>query len=161
MMESSADISACGLYRYSLTRTWGPGTKCVWIMLNPSTADAREDDATIRKCIGFAKRWGHESIEVVNLFAFRATSPLVLPEADDPIGDRNDLVIERATRGWGMIVCGWGNHGSLHDRSKHVMKTLAGRNPQCLTITKKKEPGHPLYLSYDLTPAPYVTWTKL
>ena len=75
-LERNAVISACGRYRYLLTRRVGPGTRAVtFIMLNPSTADATRDDPTIRRCIGFARSWGIGGVDVVNLFAFRATEP--------------------------------------------------------------------------------------
>jgi len=78
-MVRSAVISKCGRYRYLLTRKWGKRTDfATFVMLNPSTADGFRDDATIRKCIGFAKRWGFDGIQVVNLFAWRSRDPLDL-----------------------------------------------------------------------------------
>ena len=76
---STATISPCGSYRYTLTRDLGlamkPKRPCLFVMLNPSTADALMDDRTIRRCKGFATREGCTSLTVVNLFAFRATNP--------------------------------------------------------------------------------------
>ena len=81
-MIKSAEISPCGLYRYSLTRKWEAWKGTVnFIMLNPSTADAQEDDPTIRRCIGFAKAWGYGGIVVTNLFAYRATNPKELKKS--------------------------------------------------------------------------------
>jgi hypothetical protein len=37
----SATISECGRYRYDLIRRWREGDLMLWIMLNPSTADAQ------------------------------------------------------------------------------------------------------------------------
>src|SRR5262245_19133112 len=84
-------ISPCGLYRYWLTRTWDNSLRRVcWVMLNPSTADAEQDDPTIRRCVGFARSWGAGGIIVVNLFAFRASDPKALLRAADPVGPDND-----------------------------------------------------------------------
>jgi len=71
-----AGLSADQRYRYWLSRRWGHQDHgyLLWIMLNPSTADALKDDATIRKCMGFAKRMGYECIVVVNLYPSSAES---------------------------------------------------------------------------------------
>lgn len=96
--ECAAGLSPCGLYRFWLTRCWAPAKPCaLFIMLNPSTADHEQDDATIRKCIGFARRWGMGSIRVANLFAYRATKPDDLKRADNPIGGLStEIQIEMA-----------------------------------------------------------------
>ena len=44
-------------------------------LYNEATADESRDDPTIRRCIGFARRWGFARLVVLNLFAFRATRP--------------------------------------------------------------------------------------
>lgn len=89
-MDKGAIISGCGKYRYSLWRTWDKKLpKVMFIMLNPSTADAYEDDPTIRRCINFAKSWGYGGIVVGNLFAYRATNPKKLILIDDPSGSAN------------------------------------------------------------------------
>ena len=50
--DSAAVLSPCGRYRYTLERAWAPNPRyLMWVMLNPSTADATQDDATIRRCI--------------------------------------------------------------------------------------------------------------
>ena len=94
-MKKGATISECGLYRYSLTRVWDDVLPmCIFVMLNPSTADADIDDPTIRRCINFAKREGCGSLMVVNLFAYRATSPADMKAAVDPIGSGNPTTLE-------------------------------------------------------------------
>src|SRR5262245_40859152 len=86
-----AVFSSCGTYRYVLRREIGPGdTTATFIMLNPSTADAARDHPTIRRCIGFARRWGCGQLVCLNLFAFRATDPARLKCAADPVGPRNE-----------------------------------------------------------------------
>src|ERR1700749_3282622 len=95
--ESTAVISDCKKYRYLLRRTWDERRiRVLFIMLNPSTADAEIDDPTIKSCVRLCKENGFGSIEVVNLFGWRATDPKELLEVDDPVGPRNDCIIEAA-----------------------------------------------------------------
>lgn len=149
-MESDAIISGCGQYRHSLTRKWGPGPTCVFIMLNPSTADAVEDDPTIRRCIGFAQREGCGSLEVVNLFGFRATSPADLKRAADPVGRWNDQYLYAAVKfATGPVIAAWGAHGAWMDQSRKVRQMLRTKPLKCLGLTKAGEPKHPLYLPGD------------
>src|SRR5262245_34051042 len=98
-IHASARFSRDRRYRYSLSRRFGDGPTSVFIMLNPSTADAERDDPTIRKCVGFCRRWGVGELHVVNLFAFRAVSPFDMKKADDPVGPRNRRAIEQALFG--------------------------------------------------------------
>ena len=63
---------------------------CLFIMLNPSTADETANDPTIRRCIGFASLWGFRHLVIGNLFALRSTDPQALYTAPDPIGVDND-----------------------------------------------------------------------
>ncbi len=155
----TAIISACKQYRYSLTRTVGDSKKCcVFIMLNPSTANATEDDATIRRCIGYAKNWSCGELSVVNLFAYRAKKPVDMMAADDPIGQYNDhhiaLALARIRGLGGYAICAWGNRGQYKDRNIEVLKILREMkvDPHFLELTHNKQPGHPLYLSKTLTP---------
>lgn len=152
-MGSSALISKCGRYRYFLTRGWGDGGECTFIMLNPSVADAEEDDPTIRRCIGFARRSGYGSLRVVNLFALRATKPDELRLADDPVGPSNDEHIVTAL-GADLVIAAWGAHGGLHGRDQQVIdifKFVMRANPKftvhCLGHTQSGQPKHPLYLA--------------
>ncbi len=146
-----ADISSCGTYRYRLWREWGNGFPLLWIMLNPSTADAQQDDPTIRKCVGFAKQWGFGRIEVVNLFALRSTSPKVIKKHYDPVGPDNDAVIIDACRRHNStgIIAAWGSHGDVLGRAESMKERLMAFRPHCLGMTKNGHPRHPLYVKYD------------
>lgn len=151
---SGAELSACGLYRYRLWREWDARLgRVLWVMLNPSVADANLDDPTIKKCCGFARRWGHGGIEVVNLFGYRATQPKDLYEITDPIGPDNDWVIgEALQKDFPLVVAAWGRHGSLLERSGSVRPRLfAHPRVMCLgeTKTSPREPLHPLMLGYN------------
>lgn len=148
-----AVIDPTGMYRYSLTRIWNPDLQRVlFIMLNPSTADNYLDDPTIRRCIGFSKSWGYGSLEVVNLFAFRATNPDELKKCVDPIGPDNDNYINRAADQAKQIVMAWGTKGSLFQRDKEVMKVLSRYITLCIAVTKDGHPKHPLYIASDSQP---------
>lgn len=144
-------------YRYDLMRTWGkpsfsPSAKvgaCVFIMLNPSTADENLDDPTIRRCVGFAQAWGYRMLHAVNLFGLRATNPKALYAAADPVGPRNDFWIKEVTERAGVIVAAWGVHGAFNRRDRQVMDLLREKRVFCLGKTKHGAPRHPLYIKGD------------
>jgi hypothetical protein len=157
-MKRHAEISRCGRYRYLLERNWGPpllqAEILVVCMLNPSTADAETDDATIRWLCGWAKKRTYTALRVVNLAAYRATSPRDLLAAFDPIGPENKSYLARYTSGK-HVLCGWGAHGPKLARYYEMLKPLdLARRLHCLGTTKSGEPRHPLRLSHaiDLRP---------
>lgn len=148
----SAVLSPCRLYRYELWRRWSDAAACVFVGLNPSTADETNDDPTIRKCVGYAKRWGYGSLCMVNLFAFRATLPKDMLAADDPIGPDNDATLKRLAADAGIVIAAWGNDGGHLGRDKAVMAMLPELH--CLKQNKDGSPAHPLYLRGDAMPYP-------
>lgn len=182
-IEAGADISPDGVYRYRLWREWrnhpspskwrwwknddgsavvdgtgkpvGEPESVLFVMLNPSTADGKTDDPTIRKCVGFARRWGYDRIDVANLFAYRATNPQVLlrlPEHNDPFGVRNQEVIERLAHDCHLIVCAWGTHGNHLGQNETVRGWLEGCTSKplhALGFSKDGHPRHPLMVSYS------------
>lgn len=146
---SDAIISPDGLYRYRLTRAWGSAPPLVFIMLNPSTADASIDDPTIRRCVGFAKREGAGGILVVNLFAWRSTDPEALAKASDPVGPHNDNHIRLACRSGGKVIAAWGSScpPKLRRRASDVQRLASGITSLfALALTEDGSPRHPLYL---------------
>lgn len=148
-MKRPAIFDESGQFRYSLLRRWRGGKgRVAMILLNPSTADATRDDPTLRRCIGFARRWGFASLEVVNLFAYRATRPQQLQQAADPVGPENDNHLMRAARNAGAVVAAWGVHGVLAGRNVEVLRVLAGLGLplSCLGLTLAGHPRHTLYL---------------
>jgi hypothetical protein len=148
-LERDAVLSDCGRYRYLLRRTWDYGKpRLLYVMLNPSTADAEIDDATIRSCIRLAKGIGYGSFEVVNLFALRATDPAELAKAVDPVGPNNDITIEAAIGRCDVAICAWGAHPMAVSRSRTVRSLLRRRRPAVFSLgtTKSGAPKHPLYI---------------
>jgi hypothetical protein len=150
-MHRDATISDCGRFRYLLSRTWNADLPpLLFVMLNPSTADALEDDATIRRCVNFARAEGRfGGIEVVNLFAFRATDPADLRRAGWPVGPDNDAHIVAAALRASAVCVAWGAVKEAEERVQVVMPNIraAGHAPQCLHVTRSGFPGHPLYLA--------------
>lgn len=155
-MITGATISPDGVYRYSLERMWNDGGPLgvTWVMLNPSTADATVDDATIRVCIDFSQRWGYDWLRVVNLFAFRATKPQVLTTADDPVGPDNMTHVIKALKGSRITVVAWGANWSKVPGAGSVIEHLKGQDHPlyCLGTTKDGSPRHPLYIARTTQP---------
>lgn len=149
--QSGAEFSPCGSYRYSLWRTIQPmlgeqlSGDCVWIGLNPSTADHLKLDNTTRRCLDWSRKWGCSRYVMLNAFAFRATRPQDMFKADDPIGTENDEHLIRFVRSAKIIIAAWGgNCDSL--RQKAVCKLL-GVRLECLGLNGDGTPKHPLYVA--------------
>ena len=149
-MLRGALFSPCRTYRYSLTREWLIGDrKQVMVMLNPSSADERFDDATTTLMVRRAQRDGFRCYEAVNLFALIDTDPKGLLNHVDPIGPENDAAIVEAISDSGRIIIAWGNHGALNDRAAAVMRLLEGRDLHCFGRTKSGAPRFPRALRSD------------
>ena len=150
IIEHRAEFSPCGDYRYTLSRVWNPDAPPIaFIGLNPSTATAELDDPTVRRCINFARNWGHGGMVMLNLFAYRATEPARLKASPRPVGEGNNAAIAKAAslalRGEGRILAAWGNHGAHLNRAAEVLALLKDAPLFCLGITASGQPLHPLY----------------
>lgn len=154
-VRGDAVFDADGTYRYRLRRTWAPGRRVVFVMLNPNNADAVRDDPTIRRCVGFARRWGFGSLDVVNLFGYRAVDPRVLGRVADPVGPDNDRHLARAVRRADLVVCAWGASRVARKRAAEVARILRVADVRCLGLTKAGAPCHPLYLRGDAALRPF------
>jgi hypothetical protein len=167
--QMGATFSPCRRYRYELWRVWAPGKRLVVIGLNPSTADETQDDPTIRKCIGFAKRWGFGSYSMLNLFAWRSTDPAGLLTTTAPIGEANRAAFERVLAGASRVVLAWGKHepkvralvqtlvsgqtasvpaGIVHSPLPWGLEVPAGVEVGTLGRNSDGSPRHPLMLAY-------------
>lgn len=150
-LERDAVISPCGQYRYLLRRTWDDRRpRALFIMLNPSTADAHVDDPTIRSCWRLCDAWGYGSFEVVNLYGWRATDPdeLDLNEIARMVGPDNARIMDGALSRCDIVICAWGAHPAADPRQRDVCSTVRAVKPAayCLGLTKKGYPKHPLYV---------------
>lgn len=157
-VRKSAFISRNLLYRYRLSRIWDEGLgRCLFIMLNPSTADAEKDDPTIRRCIRFTERFGLGGFDVVNMFAYRATKPHVMKRVsrDIAVGPYNLEIVEQYASSADLVVCAWGAHGSHLGQDKIILDLLAQTPKYALGITKEGQPRHPLMVRANASLIPY------
>lgn len=159
-VHRAAFISPDGVYRYSLLREWAPGKgHALFVMLNPSTADAEVDDPTIRRCMGFARLWGRGGVSVVNLYALRATDPREIAKHPDPIGPLGDDILEQQAcrEDVTTVVLAWGPRGE-HRGQRVVERLRKHRDLWVLGLTAHGEPRHPLYMPYDAEP--FLMWPR-
>ena len=158
--HSRAEFSECGRYRYLLQRQWGDEAVCLFVGLNPSTATAGSDDATVRKCVALARTWGFSGMTMANLFAVRCRYPQILSTHQDPVGPDNDRFLLPAVKQAHTVVAMWGNHGlkSYGQLARRDQYILSLRDDwQCLGITKHGAPRHPLYVASSST---FVNFTQ-
>lgn len=156
--ERSATFANDGMFRNTLLRMWDPSLpRVVFIMLNPSTADAEKDDQTIRTLIAFAQLWGYGSLMVVNLFTLRATDPKEMKKHPCPQGPDCERSIEEALDHPSTTLCvlAWGQHGSHLGQDRKILDLIMSRKwrwhmgVKCFGRTKAGFPKHPLYLRRD------------
>jgi len=151
-MKTHAIISQDNKYRYQLSRIWDEEKpKVLFIMLNPSTADADRDDPTIRRVMNFAKSWGYGGVFVGNLYAFRSTDPKALRKVENPVGEDNIQHIQSLIGLTERVIYAWGNNQREPDWLCHLVDS-----PYCIDISKKGIPKHPLYLKGELQPKLYL-----
>lgn len=173
-MKREATISADGLYRFDLTRSVQLGCTCtrcfqhytawrttsvaagyvLWLLCNPSTADAETDDATERRGWGFSNGWGHGKFVFVNTNPFRSTDPKKARVPDELVLLQNDLWLIHHAQAASVVVCAWGENANpvLAARALRIVRAKANVPVTMLALTKGGWPRHPLYLPKDLTP---------
>jgi hypothetical protein len=154
-VTGTAVFSPCKTWRYRLTRSWNEGRgACLWIMLNPSTADASRVDPTVRRAMSFAMDWGFQHGWVANVFAIRATDPDHLYRHPDPIGPDNDRTLQDMASQADRVMLAWGNHALHGDRFQAVLGMIAPWKAKTMHVGLNKSgmPKHPLYVRGDITP---------
>lgn len=137
-----------------LERFAGRG-RVLFVMNNPSKADALEDDPTIRRVMGFASSWGFSRVYVANTNPHRSTDPrrALMPPA--AVLDVNDEWLRRLARECELVVAAWGA-ASEPVLASRALDTLRYEGPvHALALTKHGHPKHPLYLRRDLRPVPW------
>ncbi len=150
-MNKGAEFSQCERYRYALWRIWDKkGPFVLFLMLNPSTADAVKDDPTISKCQAYARAWGYGGVYIGNIYGYRSTDPKMLEFVDDPVGPDNDKWLSVMSGMCDLRVAGWGNNILSQKRAESVRRIV--QDLKCLEKSKSGNPKHPLYLRKNLKP---------
>lgn len=160
-MEYNTVLSKDRVYRYQLFREVTPNPDdcpfsnndyIMFIGLNPSVADEKKDDATIRICMKYAAMWGMQRLCMANLFAYRETNPKACFMARDPIGSSNNFHLYDLARGAGEIVCVWGRWGCMLDRDLKVINLLSEFPLSVLKFNSDWTPHHPLRMQTVAAP---------
>jgi hypothetical protein len=158
----SAVFSSCGRYRHRLDRDVQMfGTVALLIGVNPSTADARHNDQTIAKDIGFAKVHGWSRIIKVNVFDWIATDVRELACVPQAVSIENRACLVAAAAEADVLVPCWGDRAKV-PRALHreiddtlALLRLQGKPMFCFGLTAAGDPRHPLMLAYDTPLIPY------
>jgi hypothetical protein len=152
-------FSPCGTYRYELQRFFGEGPPALFCGLNPSVAGSGvttdNNDPTVRKWIGFARRWGCGSIVIVNAHGYIATDPddmkLAQKDGVDIVGPDNDryirAAVDRVVLAEGKVVVCWG--GKISPARQAEVSYLFADWAMCLGTNGDGTPVHPLYVPYE------------
>jgi hypothetical protein len=156
------------LHRFALYRPIAPllgGRVLVSCGLNPSIADERQDDPTIRKEIGFAKRWNLHHYVKVNASSIVATDPkhmkIARKTGRDNLDANDDWIraaIALAIETDGIFLAAWGQN-ITPERQAQIAEMLreAGARSMCLGINQDGSAEHPLYVPYV---RPLVEWSS-
>jgi len=165
VVRKTCDISSCRRYRWSLyLEIYDCSREIIFVGLNPSLSDDQYTDNTTKKIINIAKNNNYGKIKIINLFGLISSSPKNLISHFDPIGNKNNHVINKSLKYWSKnIDCNlwiaWGNNGKYLNRNQYFLKTLKPyirskkilfdkiRGPLHIKKTKTLNPIHPLYCS--------------
>lgn len=154
--SSAAVLSDCGRYRYRLDRKVAEaGAVYAFFGVNPSTADASLDDATVRKWRGFVARWGGSRFIVGNVFAYRSTDVKALATTPDPIGRLNNDYLKQIIAEADILVPCWGDQKKvptelrLHFRWMSEVLSASAKPVKTFGLSNGGYPKHPLMLGYD------------
>lgn len=140
-------------YRYTLFNCWEEKRGCIaFVGLNPTIANRDHNNATVTRCINYAKSWGYGAMYMLNLFALIAPNHKILKNNPDPIGSDNDGYLKYILSAMPAVCC-WGNHGTYMNRDKQILNLI--KFPLCLKKNKGGQPSHPLSLKANLEPIQY------
>ena len=140
-MIREAEFSIDKKERYSLKREWDKSkNKILYIMLNPSLADDKNDDPTIRRLISFTKKYNYGGFLVGNIFTTITPNPKEIDKSKG-ISVKNFEKLLKLINKVDQIVYAWGDN----IEEPQLLKELV-LNPKCFGKNLNGSPKHPLYL---------------
>jgi hypothetical protein len=140
-------------YRYALWRVWNADNGIVmFIGLNPSTANERDNDPTIRRVMSFAYDWGFGGVVMANIYGWITPYPLELQACEYPIGE-NDQWVEALAKHCQKIVFAWGKFKQAAKWSQVLIEMFP--DAYALKINNDGTPRHPLYVPGKIIPVKF------
>jgi hypothetical protein len=139
-------------FRYTLGTE---GSKPLFVIgLNPSTADDKEPDQTMRRVSGYAERHGCDSFIMFNLYAQRTPYPKNLPTTfDNQLHSDNVFHIKATLDRFDdiSILAAWGGDITIRSYLKkcltEIFRNTNNKNIKWLKIGDMTQSGHPRHPS--------------
>lgn len=161
-MKRSAAFSDDLKMRWHLVRDWrdeigSPDKTCLFGMLNPSKAGSDEDDPTVRKVVGFGRRWGFGRVVLVNVNPIVSTDPWALPPWSGLFPENSEAISTWAAQA-DLVVAAWGAVPSAIRRTIALpdlireFRELIPAKLWCIGTTKNGDPLHPSRAPYTSAP---------
>lgn len=174
----SANFSPDMLYRYTLNMDYRPSLlradqseRVTVILKNPSSANEKKADATIRKVETYVYKHFPKvkTLSILNMFAIRATDVkevnLILKDhsINYLIGPENNNEIKNLMKNSDHIICAWGNNNGIHQKTYYqrideITNILKDINCKPLMVQCPKptrQPLHGLMWGFDYQLADY------
>ena len=160
-------------YRYTLQMEYLPDlmdeqrNKTLTVILkNPSSADERRSDSTIRKVETYVwqKFPDVKTLNIYNIFAFRATDAIELQQLmqkgglSEGVGEENDNSLTKLLQRSDYLICAWGGPSGINKdfyfsrivRVKEIIgKDFSGPVYRVRGRKETSEPLHGLMWGYD------------
>lgn len=154
-MNKGAKFSECGKYRYQLWRIWDESKPLVQLIgLNPSTANADNDDSTIRRISSLVAHNGYGGFYMTNLFGWISPSPDDLLSVADAQKDNTKWLFDTTKHVKNIVFC-WGNFKQAVKTANAISSVMACGQPLCFGKNKNGSPKHPLYLKSNTKLIPF------
>src|SRR6201998_2556325 len=145
--ESWAVFSPDRKWRYRMVRVWDSDKpRLGWVVLNGSGPDEHRTDATVRRCIGFARAWGYGGVDIANLYGLVSKNPGALAHHFDPVGPDNDHHLAAVCSENDLTMLAWGPTAGT-ERAHAVLQMLwrlAKRHGGSLGVVGGAPGAHPL-----------------